>query len=415
MAQQKKPKRDNRRIIMAVLAGLMALLMLLPMLSMILPTASAATTDQLRGDISSLQGDASKIAARLKELEAQLKDIQGDKSQALGQKRILDDQVSAKEEEIRNTQAQIDKYAALIAEQELVLEETRDKEARQYELFCQRVRAMEETGTVSYWAILFSSADFSDLLDRATFVSEVMEYDNAVMDELAETRRQIEALMAELTAAQEAQQAQKDTLVLQKQDLDAKLADAAALVKKIQSQEAEYQSSKAQLEREEKEVEALIAKKSKELQAKIAAGQISFDPGTGWQWPMPGNVTVTSTYGPRIHPITGRAGNHTGTDIAAPRGTPILSARGGVVTISTYNNSYGNYVVVDHGGGIATLYAHMSSRTVKEGQVVSQGQELGKVGSTGSSTGNHLHYELRIDGKRADVLAKYPGITFIYR
>ena len=151
-----------------------------------------------------------------------------------------------------------------------------------------------------------------------------------------------------------------------------------------------------------------------EIQAKIAAGQISFDPGTGWQWPVPGHYKITSTFGPRIHPITGLPGNHTGTDIAAPKGTAILSARGGVVTISTYNNSYGNYVVVQHDNGIATLYAHMSSRAVSEGQVVTQGQTLGYVGSTGSSTGNHLHLEFRVNGKRQDALNYYPNLSFTY-
>ena len=132
---------------------------------------------------------------------------------------------------------------------------------------------------------------------------------------------------------------------------------------------------------------------------------------------MPGYYTITSVFGPRIHPITGRPGNHTGTDIAAPGGTKILSARGGVVTISTYNSSYGNYVVVQHDNGISTLYAHMNSRAVSEGDVVSQGQVLGYVGTTGSSTGNHLHLEFRVNGSRTDALDYYPSLAgqFTYR
>ncbi|NCB63885.1 MAG: peptidase M23 [Clostridia bacterium] len=416
MSKQKKPKRDNRRLIMAIMAGVMALLMLLPMLTMILQSAGAApSVSDIKDSISDLQGSQKDLAAQIKKLTDDIKAIQNDKSKALQQKQLLDQQVAAKEEEIKNTEAIIREYDQLIADQQVQLDETKVKEQQQYELFCQRVRSMEEAGTVSYWSILFDSSDFSDLLDRATFVSEVMEYDNAVMDELAATRAKIEGIMTDLQASQDEQQAQKDTLVVQKADLDAKVADAQALVKKMQGQESEYKAAQDALKKEEDEVEAQIKKKQKELQAAMAAGTINFDPGTGWQWPVEGCYTITSTYGPRIHPITGKPGNHTGTDVAAPRNTPIKSARGGVVTISTYNNSYGNYVVVDHGDGYATLYAHMNSRAVKEGQVVKQGQVLGYVGTTGSSTGYHLHYELRVNGGRADVLEKYPSMKFTYR
>ena len=405
--RQKKPRKDWRRVVVAALAAFLALIMLLPMFTMVLEAAQAADTSALEQQIKEYQQRQAELAAQIKDLDQQLKAIAGDKAQALEQKRLLDQQISAKVQEIQSTESIIAQYDALIADEQAKLEDTQAKEEIQYELFCKRVRAMEEAGTVSYWSILFDSADFADLLDRATFVSEIMEADNKIMDDLAALRRSIEAQKAD-------QQTQRDALVAQKKELDAKEADAAALVQKIQSQESEYQSSRDALKREEEEVEAQIIKKQKEIQAKIAAGQISFDPGTGWQWPAPGHYKITSTFGPRIHPITGLPGNHTGTDIAAPKGTAILSARGGVVTISTYNNSYGNYVVVQHDNGIATLYAHMSSRAVSEGQVVTQGQTLGYVGSTGSSTGNHLHLEFRVNGKRQDALNYYPNLSFTY-
>lgn len=412
--RQKKPRKDWRRVVVAALAAFLALIMLLPMFTMVLEAAQAADTSALEQQIKEYQQRQAELAAQIKDLDQQLKAIAGDKAQALEQKRLLDQQISAKVQEIQSTESIIAQYDALIADEQAKLEDTQAKEEIQYELFCKRVRAMEEAGTVSYWSILFDSADFADLLDRATFVSEIMEADNKIMDDLAALRRSIEAQKAELETSRADQQTQRDALVAQKKELDAKEADAAALVQKIQSQESEYQSSRDALKREEEEVEAQIIKKQKEIQAKIAAGQISFDPGTGWQWPVPGHYKITSTFGPRIHPITGLPGNHTGTDIAAPKGTAILSARGGVVTISTYNNSYGNYVVVQHDNGIATLYAHMSSRAVSEGQVVTQGQTLGYVGSTGSSTGNHLHLEFRVNGKRQDALNYYPNLSFTY-
>lgn len=412
--RQKKPRKDWRRVVVAALAAFLALMMLLPMFTMVLEAAQAADTSELEQQIREYQKQQADLAAQIKDLDRQLKSIAGDKAQALEQKRLLDRQISAKVQEIQSTESIIAQYDALIADEQAKLEDTQAKEEIQYELFCKRVRAMEEAGTVSYWSILFDSADFADLLDRATFVSEIMEADNKIMDDLAALRKSIEAQKAELETSRADQQTQRDALVAQKKELDAKEADAAALVQKIQSQESEYQSSRDALKREEEEVEAQIIKKQKEIQAKIAAGQISFDPGTGWQWPVPGRYKITSTFGPRIHPITGLPGNHTGTDVAAPKGTAILAALGGVVTISTYNNSYGNYVVVQHDNGIATLYAHMSSRAVSEGQIVTQGQTLGYVGSTGSSTGNHLHLEFRVNGKRQDALNYYPNLSFTY-
>ena len=412
--RQKKPRKDWRRVVVAALAAFLALMMLLPMFTMVLEAAQAADTSELEQQIREYQRQQADLAAQIKDLDRQLKSIAGDKAQALEQKRLLDRQISAKVQEIQSTESIIAQYDALIADEQAKLEDTQAKEEIQHELFCKRVRAMEEAGTVSYWSILFDSADFADLLDRATFVSEIMEADNKIMDDLAALRKSIEAQKAELETSRADQQTQRDALVAQKKELDAKEADAAALVQKIQSQESEYQSSRDALKREEEEVEAQIIKKQKEIQAKIAAGQISFDPGTGWQWPVPGRYKITSTFGPRIHPITGLPGNHTGTDVAAPKGTAILAARGGVVTISTYNNSYGNYVVVQHDNGIATLYAHMSSRAVSEGQIVTQGQTLGYVGSTGSSTGNHLHLEFRVNGKRQDALNYYPNLSFTY-
>ena len=412
--RQKKPRKDWRRVVVAALAAFLALMMLLPMFTMVLEAAQAADTSELEQQIREYQRQQADLAAQIKDLDRQLKSIAGDKAQALEQKRLLDRQISAKVQEIQSTESIIAQYDALIADEQAKLEDTQAKEEIQYELFCKRVRAMEEAGTVSYWSILFDSADFADLLDRATFVSEIMEADNKIMDDLAALRKSIEAQKAELETSRADQQTQRDALVAQKKELDAEEADAAALVQKIQSQESEYQSSRDALKREEEEVEAQIIKKQKEIQAKIAAGQISFDPGTGWQWPVPGRYKITSTFGPRIHPITGLPGNHTGTDVAAPKGTAILAARGGVVTISTYNNSYGNYVVVQHDNGIATLYAHMSSRAVSEGQIVTQGQTLGYVGSTGSSTGNHLHLEFRVNGKRQDALNYYPNLSFTY-
>lgn len=408
----KKPKRDKRRMMIAILAGIMVLLMILPMLSMIVQYASAASVSDLEQQISQSKGQAAELSGKIKELEKQIKAIESDKTKAQEQKDLIDQQVKAKIQEIASVEATIAQYDELIAAKEVEVADTQAREEAQYQLFCERVRSMEETGSVSYWDILFSAADFSDLLDRATFVSEIMEYDNAVMDELAATRRELERQKTELETARAEQQSEKDALEVKKRELDDKLAYSIQLVRQYQTSEAEAKKEKEAMEAEADRIGSDIARKQKELAAKMAEGQITFDPSSGWLWPIAGHFQVTSLFANRIHPITGKYGHHTGTDIAAPNGTPIKAAANGIVLISTYGSSYGNYVVIQHQDGIQTLYAHMNSRAVKEGDVVSQGQVVGYVGSTGSSTGNHLHLEFRVNGQRKDALDYYPSFTF---
>ena len=161
-------------------------------------------------------------------------------------------------------------------------------------------------------------------------------------------------------------------------------------------------------------IEKAIAAKEKELQALIAAA--NFTTGSGYAYPLPYQYTrLTSLFGPRIHPITKKYNNHTGIDIPAPGGTKVTAVQGGIVVTSAYApSSYGEYVVIAHGNGVTTLYAHMQrgSRTVKEGDAVSQGQVIGLVGTTGSSTGNHLHLEYKVNGVRNDPKKLFPGVKF---
>ena len=387
--KQRRPRRDWHKTVVALLALLMALLMILPMITVVFQTAGAVSQEELQEQINAGKSQAADLNAQIKKLTEQLQSIQSDKSKALEQKSLVEQQINAQNQAIAKVTETIAQYDQLIADKETEVAETRAKEEAQYALFCERVRVMEESGTVNYWDILFGASDFSDLLERATMIGEIMEYDNAVMDQLAATRKELQDQQAE------------------KEDLEARKADL---------KENEAAKAKDALTAEANRVTSEILQKQKELQALIDAGKINFDPGSGWQWPLHGIYRITSTFGPRIHPITGRPGNHTGTDIGAPRNTPIHAARGGVVTISTYGSSYGNYVVIQHDNGIATLYAHMNSRAVKEGDVVTQDQVIGYVGTTGSSTGNHLHFEFRVNGQRADALDYYPALKdqFVY-
>lgn len=411
--------RKHQKTIVAVLAGLMALLMILPMLANIVGLASAATTDELKNQISQLKNQSGDLAAQKKDLTNQLKSIQSDKNKAMEQKMLIERQVEVIRSEIATSDSLIAQYDSLIAEKEVELADAEAKEADQFDLFCERVRSMEEDGTVSYWSILFNASDFSDLLDRFTFVSEVMEYDNAVMDMLAAARQAVADAKAELETDRTEQQAVREEQVAQKAELDEKLSQADALVDEIAAKEDEYQHAIKELEAAAAEVDKLVAAKQAEYERLISSGKITIDAGSGFMWPLSGYTTLSSLFGPRIHPVTGKPGNHTGIDIPAPKGTSILASRGGVVITSKMGSgsdwSYGNYVVISHGDGTSTLYAHMNSRAVKEGDVVKQGQTIGYVGTTGRSTGYHLHFEVRKNGTRVDPVDYFPSMTLYVR
>ena len=400
-------KVEPRRIVVGVLAAMMALLMLLPMISMIISSAGAVT----QSEIDALKKEQQESQAKQEELKDQLAEAEAEQAAAQQKRQLLTEQLNAINAEIDNINAQISYYDGEIAQKEEERKEAEAREAEQYELFCQRVRMMEEQGTVSYWSILFNAEDFSDLLDRIADVDAVMAYDNEVMDQLIATREELERLQADLESARAEEQAAKEQQEAKKAEQQAKVAEAQALVDQINADVAEVNRQLDEESAAASEIQAEIAKKQKQLEEERKQNNIVISSETGYLWPLPGYYRLSSQFGYRIHPITGVAHSHTGIDIPASGGTPILAAKSGQVVTSAYHYSYGNYVVIDHGNGNSTLYAHMSSRAVSEGQMVTQGQVIGYVGTTGSSTGNHLHFEVRDNYTRVDPESKFPSLN----
>ena len=400
-------KVEPRRIVVGVLAAVMALLMLLPMISMIISSAGAVT----QSEIDALKKEQQESQAKQEELKDQLAEAEAEQAAAQQKRQLLTEQLNAINAEIDNINAQISYYDGEIAQKEEERKEAEAREAEQYELFCQRVRMMEEQGTVSYWSILFNAEDFSDLLDRIADVDAVMAYDNEVMDQLIATREELERLQADLESARAEEQAAKEQQEAKKAEQQAKVAEAQALVDQINADVAEVNRQLDEESAAASEIQAEIAKKQKQLEEERKQNNIVISSETGYLWPLPGYYRLSSQFGYRIHPITGVAHSHTGIDIPASGGTPILAAKSGQVVTSAYHYSYGNYVVIDHGNGNSTLYAHMSSRAVSEGQMVTQGQVIGYVGTTGSSTGNHLHFEVRDNYTRVDPESKFPSLN----
>ena len=369
-----------------------------------------------QSEIDALKKEQQESQAKQEALKDQLADIEADQAAARQKRQILTQQLDAINAEIANIDAQIAWYDGEIARKEVERKEAEAREAEQYELFCQRVRMMEEQGTVSYWSILFNAEDFSDLLDRIADVDAVMGYDNQVMEQLIATREELERLQGELESARAEEQAAREQQEAKKAEQQAKVAEAQKLLDQINADAAEVNRQLDAEDAAAASIQAEITRKQKQLEEERKQQNVTLPPtGSGYQWPLPSScLTLTSAFGYRMHPIDLVPHSHTGIDVAAAGGTPIYAAKGGQVIMSVYgtgvNWSYGNFVVIDHGDGTTTLYAHMSSRAVSEGQLVSQGQTIGYVGNTGNSQGNHLHFEVRVNGQRVDPEGCFPGL-----
>ena len=403
----KKCREILRRAAIVLLAGMM----LVPVgEQLVQANVSAAKVTQ--SQIDSLKKDANALAAEKKELANQLKEIRADKSQAQSQKNLLEQQINVIQSEIDNINGQIGKYDELIGikQEEVALTQARTDE--QYELFCKRVRAMEEEGETSYWSIILGSGSFAEMLDNFMMIEEIIEYDNSVMDALASLKQVLQTEQAELEDARSEQEAAKAVQVAAQNELAERQAEVNSLIKDISSQEDKLEAAEAALKKEAAAMDAEIKKLERQYAAQIA----NVPSESGYLWPLPATYnTLSSLYGNRIHPITRKANKHTGIDVPAPSGTNIYAAKSGVVTTSTYNRSYGNYVVVSHSDGTSTLYAHMVKRNATVGKTVKQGAVIGYVGTTGSSTGNHLHYEVRVNGNRTDPINYYKDKTLYAR
>lgn len=387
-----------RRCLRLLTAALLALTLVCVELTPVLAVTQA--------DIDALKNDAEILNQKKDELEEKLDALAGDKSQVLQRKKLLDQRVANTTAQIKNVEAQIADLATLIAQAEGELADAEAREAAQYELFCQRVRDMEERGNVSYWSVLFNASSFTDMLSRLDIINEIMDADQRVIDELQTLQAEIADKKAGLETDKAASEGAKAELLSKKSELDAQRKQAIALVNEINANEDAYQATLEELDKEEEAIQRKVVQLSRELAAQqAAAGKPSHSNPGGYIWPVDSRY-ITSTVGGRASPGGVGSTNHKGTDIGRVGYTSsIYAAKAGTVIVSQYSSSYGNYVVVSHGSGNTTLYGHMSSRKVETGQYVNQGDVLGITGSTGNSTGPHLHFEVTENGVRVNPLS----------
>ena len=377
----KKPKR--------ILCAVLALLMLLGAAAAVSVRPAYATKTE--AELEEEQRKAAQVAAleqkkkeqqeKLKELEKQIADAKAKKNDVMATKNLLDQRNQLLLEQIDDTQNQIDDAAAQIARYELLEEE-------QYTLFCQQVREEEERGSLSYLSVLFKATSMADLLNRMEFVNEVAEYNKRIISALQETRENIKAEKAEMEA--------KETQLSEQQDeLQGKLDETTKLMN-------EYAADQKALE----QLHDAEAKAADEIDAQLEqliADSDVVPSNEGFIWPVSTSKKISSPVGSRVAPGGFGSTNHKGVDICAAAGTPIYASAGGTVTKAGYNKAgagtgYGYSIIISHGSGYTTVYAHCLSLAVHSGQSVKQGQLIGYVGSTGRSSGNHCHFEIRRNG-----------------
>lgn len=399
-------KKNVQRILIIVLAAALILSILVPLVS------SLAYAGITQDDIDDIKSDLADISAEKKKVQAQLNAIRGDLSKAKEQVRLIQSQITLTEHEISTSQRLLDEYDLKIQDAEEHIADLEEQEAAQYEEFYAQVRWLEETGSVSYISVFFEASTFSEMLDYVTLISDIMDYSDRIIGQLEATQQLLTEARTELQTSRDAQAQTKAELDASKAELEAQREEAERLYGDIAKKEAGIAAEARKLAADEAEINRQL----KDAEKKYAEQLAALNNSGAWYWPLPGIYKLSSLFGARKDPFTGKASNHTGVDIPASSGTKIYSAQGGVVTTVGTNreHSYGYYCIVSHGNGKATLYAHMKSiPIVKEGQTIEKGQVIGYVGSTGRSTGPHLHFELRNNGTRYDALTLYPNLTFI--
>ena len=393
-----------KRNILALTLALLLLFALAPTAEEwgLVPTARAVTQEE----IDKLKGDAKELANQSSARKSQLAVVKSQRKSALAQKENLDKQIAVTVTAIENTEKQISGFDTLLAQTEYELEENKRQEEAQYATFCQRARAMEEAGTTTYWSVLFKADSFSDLLSRLSDIQEVMRYDQSLLDGLRQLRAHIQVKQEEQEELKAQSEEAKASLEAHKVELDQQQKEAQALYDEIQANVDDYEAELAEVTAERNRTEAEIAKKTEEMARQLAMTATK----GGYIWPETVSRRISSPQGARNTGIKGASTNHKGVDICGVgTSTSVLATKAGVVQTSAYSRSYGNYVVIYHGPGNTTLYAHMSSRSVQEGDKVTQGQVIGITGSTGVSSGPHLHYEITEGGSRVNPLDYLPG------
>ena len=424
----------NRKRMVSILAGLMAFIMLLSLMLSLLPTrVNAASSSEIRKQINQLKKEKEEIKDKIAEVQEQYEQNEDEIADIIARKNVIDQEIQLLYTQIENMNEQLAAYNILIADKQDELDVAEDRYAVLNEENKLRIRTMEEEGELSYWEVLFKANSFSDLLDRLNIVEEIAASDNRRLKELSKAADDVVVAQGELVSEKDDMELAKQELDAAEAEMDAKRKEADAIIQELLAKADDLSALEDDFERQEAEFLEEIAKKEvefdeakqREWEAYMATyvppttappagstnnstpsnsgssgnsgGNVGTATGGGWVRPC-SYTSITSPFGYRQSPTSGASTYHQGVDLDTGTGWPVVAARAGTVTIAGWGKAAGNYVQINHHDGFSSIYMHLSSIGVRAGQNVSAGQYIGATGSTGVSTGDHLHFGISLNG-----------------
>ena len=391
-----------------------------------------------QSEIDELQKKLDALEQQAQEQQDVINALTSQKARFITRKLALDNKIEINRQMIELIGEQIEIYDEIIDEKQAELDKALEKETAQTELLRSRIRAMEENSSYSYASFIFDSSSVTELLSRIGDVNDIMHYDKALEEEYMAAREDVESIKKSYEEVRHEQELLQKELDTKQAELDAQVEAAYTMIADIETlsddAQAEYDAIAEEEAKAEETLQEAIRKRAAEEAAKNAANNANSGGNSGGsggnsggggssgggsatslsnlQWPVPSCTLITSRFGYRVAPTTGASTYHGGLDIGAGMGASIVAAGAGDVIYAGDNGGYGKCVMIDHGNGVVTVYAHMSSIGVSYGQYVTAGQYVGAVGSTGVSTGPHCHFEIRINGVQTDPAAYFSGLTY---
>ena len=358
-------------------------------------------TDEERNRIAKSQSAIDRIAAERKRIQNTINNIKKLKNDTQTYIEELDKNLELLTDELNNTLFQIDVKQVDIDNTNIVLENTKEKEKKQYEDMKLRIKFFYEKGDTSILESILAGNNLEDILTKAEYIQNITDYDRKKLNELIDIKNQIIIIENQLEQEKAELVLLKETEIAQKENIEALIEEKTKELEDINSKINTSNAELKKLQEEQKKQEAEILAIERAILARGNSNRIL---SGGLIWPCPSSKKITSGFGKRKSPTKGASSNHQGIDISAPTGTTVIAAAAGEIVISTYSYSAGNYIMINHGSGIFTIYMHLSKKIADVGQEVSQGQKIGEVGSTGYATGPHLHFGIRKNGSYVNPL-----------
>lgn len=418
MIQSMKRKKP----FLSVLAGILAAVLLLNLIWVLIPTpANAASSGEIRRQIDQLKEEKERIQEKIADVQAQFEENENEIANIIAKKNIIDQEIQLLHEQLVNIDGQLSAFNTLIADKQEELDDAKNRYAHLNEENEIRIRTMEEEGEISFWEVIFQAHSFPDLLDRLNMIQEIAASDKRRLEQLSKAADEVEIAQDVLELEKAEMEATRQEMDITQATLDSKRAQADALILELLSKADDLEALKAEFEAQQADFLDMIAKtetefdeaKRKEWEDYMATYEPpstqppsgSGDngdgsaPGGGGGWLVPCSYSsITSPFGYRQSPTTGASSYHQGVDLDSTTGTPVVASRAGVVTVAGWGSAAGNYVQIDHQDGFRTIYMHLNNYSVRTGQIVSAGQTIGTVGSTGVATGDHLHFGISLNG-----------------